>query len=110
MIKASVMALMLFSASVALAEDNKISKPVFCYNTESLENLIKQHGEIPFMKYLDPIVGLNVSITLNPDTGSLTIYESHPEEPEISCVISSGENSFVFKPILRYILREEVAT
>ena len=66
---------------------------------------MEKYYELPFIKFIDARFKTIVSITINPDKGTLTVYESHPEDPSLSCVLSEGVKAKVLTTVLEFIIR-----
>lgn len=113
----TIISMLIFSAaSVAVAQEDQtpnnrtsvieLLKPVQCYPTNMLEkDLMEKYYELPFIKFIDARFKTIVSITINPDKGTLTVYESHPEDPSLSCVLSEGVQAKVLTTVLEFIIR-----
>ena len=79
------------------------SKPILCGRADAILNdMYKKFVEVPVFlgesKATHPNSGKEirtiVTITLNEDTGSFTIFEQMPLEPRLFCILSVGEGKF----------------
>lgn len=109
--------LIFFATSVLAQEDQtpspqpvpptmELMKPVQCYPTSLLEqNLMEKYLEVPFIKFVDGRFNTIISITINPDKGTLTIYESHQADPDLSCVLAEGVQARILTTVLEFIMK-----
>ena len=108
MLKVSVFITLLLVSSTALAQNTlDAHKPVTCMKTADLIELLKLEGEYPFIRFEDDSINTVVNITLNPDKGTFTVYEYTKGYPSDSCIITSGDEGHIFKPMLRYLMNQE---